>query len=48
MRHLLLLGPMLYVGACGGKAAPAEKPVTEVSAKPLTRVPVEEPAKKKA
>ncbi|MBL0213185.1 MAG: AgmX/PglI C-terminal domain-containing protein [Myxococcales bacterium] len=44
MRRLLLLGPMLYVGACGGKAAPTEKPVTEVSAKPLTRVPVEEPS----
>lgn len=31
------------IGACGGKAAPANEPEGAVSAKPTTRVPVEEP-----
>ncbi len=44
IRRLLLLGPWVVVGACGGKAsAPAEKPQPAVSARPTTRVPVEEP-----
>jgi len=41
VKRLLLLVPLM---ACGGsKPKPAEPPPTVVSAKPLTRVPVEEP-----
>lgn len=40
IRCALLIG---VVSACGGKSAPAKEPVTVVSARPTTRVPVDEP-----
>ena len=45
MRHALLLVPALFVAACGSRGAnkPVDPAAPVVSAKPTTRVPVEEP-----